>query len=749
MKKNICKCPYCDSEVKYIEALTEISTGEHTCSVCNKNSNIKYNKKMYIPAAVLLALAIIIASVVFFASEKSHMLLALVIVLIPFAAFYFITPLYFELTPIMSEAQKPVVKRKVKSKKQSQITPRAVKIEEVKRVEKEQKKMDKSTGSLGSKFQKFIKTYIIVDDEEESSEKVQIKESNTETDKPAKNKPANNKPVEIVDVEEENEAGQMNDNGIEDVDPLADEEEMPVIGVYTNRKAYESRKKEPVYHKLNRKTDIDFVYLPESCDVISINPDELEYADIEEKENDDMMAFFNKNTDVYIEYVPDEEDFAEDTMPGKTAVEEKTVGDEEAAKPVSDAAIYADEAEESKELFSSSEFEKVKVEKTENNNDPEKDIMLDEDTRSDKSFDEELDLSEYKTSSYIDDGSIDIEIEEEEEQDEEIDIGEEYVDSDEVEFEKELDSYLEEAEQELIEKAAEVGTLSAKSVNPAKKAVSNIAESIFPKNTEKNSDEKEQSEMISFFRKMKVRVIEATAEEREEAFKQEEREKKLAEKEARRKAKEKEKERLEKEKAKKAREDAKALSKTASDDENEDISQEKPKEKTAGKDLAKTESNIENAPADSKTIVFKKPVASDYEESEKAVLSSIKNNKSVQNPERISEQEKVKIIADKHNEEQRQARIEKKKAQMAKEREQQERSQRNKKLQYERQQKAEQLRQQQAVKAKESQRKIKNYNQKRDVSNINLTDVDKVKTTVSQKKEQKRQQTDKFFKNTD
>ena len=36
MKKNSRKCPYCESKVSYIKALTEVSVGEHTCPECYK-----------------------------------------------------------------------------------------------------------------------------------------------------------------------------------------------------------------------------------------------------------------------------------------------------------------------------------------------------------------------------------------------------------------------------------------------------------------------------------------------------------------------------------------------------------------------------------------------------------------------------------------------------------------------------------------------------------------------------------------
>lgn len=64
---------------------------------------------------------------------------------------------------------------------------------------------------------------------------------------------------------------------------------------------------------------------------------------------------------------------------------------------------------------------------------------------------------------------------------------------------------------------------------------------------------------------------------------------------------------------------------------------------------------------------------------------------------------------------------------------------------HERQQKAEYLRQKQAAKAKESQQKMKESTQERDVKNISLTEIDKVKTKVSQKQQKIKEEADKFF----
>ena len=109
MNRNIRKCPYCKSRVSYFGALSELNSGEHTCPVCHKNSNISYSKMIYVPTAILLAVAIGVAGLLFWFKIITNLFLALVLILIPFAAFYFLTPLYFRLEAIKNEAQNPVI----------------------------------------------------------------------------------------------------------------------------------------------------------------------------------------------------------------------------------------------------------------------------------------------------------------------------------------------------------------------------------------------------------------------------------------------------------------------------------------------------------------------------------------------------------------------------------------------------------------------------------------------------------------
>lgn len=774
MKKNSRKCPYCDSEVSYLEALTDISRGEHTCVNCNQNSNIVFSKKLYIPAAILLVIAVALAAAVFFLSGRSNLLLTAVVIIIPFAVFFFLTPLYYSLYPIKNEAITPVVRQKIKSKKRSQITPRAIKYEEKKRLEKEKKVMDKRENSFKSKFSKFVKTYIIVDDDEpeEKDEKFDIK-NDSDSEKTRIAKAIKDDDIERLKRESipEDKADDDHPN-IDTVDPLAEEESYNFIGAYSNTDAYEKTKlREPVYHKLNKINKVDFVYLPDFIDVINID---LNALDEEEEENEEILSFFDskadddyfiKKNENFNDIEPDQpkeeiKSYSENRIFEYTADEEESITvslnddnteDEKSYSEVTEAEIdKAIEVAENAESVSDSLYDMIESESVdESSSDSEEyyahqpdfydekpgaeeeiDSVIEEaldgteklptqDNNNEtaenkpKSFQEELDLSEYKTSSYIEDGSIDIELDYgySEEQDEEFKFEDEQYDK----FDESDDEPVS-SEQELKntpiaeEKENQAKLADDADKNGAKKKISK------PTGQKQNSPKKKKkavpvSEPMGLFSKIKNKLILATEQEREEMFKQEERERKLEDKERRRREKEKEKLLKEREE-RKNKGDIKGNSKSS-------VKKQKP----AGSSIN----------------------ADDYNKQEKIVIESVKDTVAKMKDKKISEEEKIKIISEKKNEELRQEELERLKEEQEKKRRQKEKKLKSKKLQQERQQKAEQLRKQQAEKAKASQQKLRESTQQRDVSDIKLTEIRKVRTKVSQKQEQKRQEVDKFF----
>lgn len=731
MNKKVRKCPYCDSEISYLNALSEISGGEHTCSVCNKNSNIIHDKKIYIPAAILLAIAVIGAVITLLLGGKSHLLLAAVFIIIPSLVFFIITPFYYELYPIKSEAITPVVRHKVKSKKRSQITPRAIKYEEKKRLEKEKKNMSKKENSFRSKLSKFVNTYIIVDDDDvqdsnvdneiyEDQEKTRIAKALTDE--------------QIKKIQKENLKPQENEkiSDIDNIDPLSDEEEsFSFVGSYTDRSAYERiNSREPVYHSLNKITKVDFEYLPDYIDSINIDLNEIEEED---KENEEILSFFdsdeNENLDVKKNKI-----FKSESITEKKT--EKKIPLAENVRPIE----YSSEDREEIEVAieeNNGEFTADFIDKEINNAIEESsgsDLFFDEAETDDilqdiqseddygdlseglpyeqdltdsnnesKTFQEELDLSEYRTSNYVEDNSIDINIDDTEEEDEEFN----FIEEQEEIFEEQEEEYsVPENEVAVQEKKTEVTLINKKK---------SIQKSV--NSTETVKKDSEPQSQISFFTKIKNKIILATEQERDEAFEREEQERKLEDKERRRKEKEKEKMRKEK-----------ALKK-----ENSLESKEK-------------KDSIESKNSRRENGKKKQQYDKSYDDQEKVVIESVKDKVSQMENKKISEEEKVKIIADRQNQEKKREQIEKLKIEQEKKRKKKEELRKAEQLKEERQKKAEQLRQKQAEKAKASQKKLKESTENRKTDNIKLTEINKVKTKVSQKQEQKRQELDKFFK---
>lgn len=565
MNKNKRKCPYCGSDISYVQALTEISGGEHTCPICNKNSNIEHSKKIYLPAAILLGIAILAAVIMFLLSGKSNIILILscVFILVPFIIFFFITPMYYNLSPIRNEAMTPVVRQKIKSKKKSQITPHAVKYEEKKRLEKEKKSMSRKKAenqesSFKNKFSKFVKTYIVVDDEEEEITENNYEESSY--DDQDKTKIA--KAIKDEDIEKIKENIQENKeeekSEIDTIDPLAeDEEEFSFVGVYTDTSAYEKlNSRKPVYHSLNKINRVDFEYLPDYIDSINVD---LQAIEEEDKENEEILSFFDaqEDDDVYeneiveseeekpqttekeqdneedvINYYPEEKETISVDLFSEKEISTEEIDDEinkaiemshledvrknsdNIANMIETESAQSEETEQEENGLDYSDNGVNKYENIEENSD------FSEEAAEKTSFQQELDLSEYKTSNYVEGESIDIEFEESEEDEQD----EEFV------FEDDQQNLFDEYD-------SDVEITDEKRPSSSKNKFTKEA------NNEENSAKEE-----GFFAKIKNKLIAATEAEREEEFQKEEQAKKAADKERRRKEKEKEKEKLRKEK---------------------------------------------------------------------------------------------------------------------------------------------------------------------------------------------------------
>ena len=310
------KCPYCKSKVSYFEALSEMQNGEHTCRNCYKNSNISFNKTIYIPAAVALIIAIAVAAMFFWLKIITNLILALVLILVPFGVFYFITPLFFSLEEIKNEAQTPVMiepKRAARAEKQSRI----LKSDEVAKVEKvktEKKSSDKKKKSGGGKFSQFVRTYIIVpDDDEEIDNKVNKKNSEPETDNNSDSDfiiEENIEPEVITVSETEEIVSEINDESTEKSvsenitpveakvdDKTKNSDDRPKLNfnkLFSKLNFSDNKKNEltisgdnsdtvgtkfeisgnlntPVYHRLTKTNKVNFIYYPDKKAIISVD----------------------------------------------------------------------------------------------------------------------------------------------------------------------------------------------------------------------------------------------------------------------------------------------------------------------------------------------------------------------------------------------------------------------------------------------------------------------------------------------
>ena len=121
MNKERQKCPYCSRKINYTSRLLEHGEAEHDCPHCNKTSKITQNPNIWI-LLILCSIVAIFIMIFYFTSanviqnaynneEKYAFLVALffgkskeikwmIWELIPFIAFFFLSPLYIEFLPL-------------------------------------------------------------------------------------------------------------------------------------------------------------------------------------------------------------------------------------------------------------------------------------------------------------------------------------------------------------------------------------------------------------------------------------------------------------------------------------------------------------------------------------------------------------------------------------------------------------------------------------------------------------------------
>ncbi|MBQ7999593.1 MAG: hypothetical protein IJ298_00040 [Ruminococcus sp.] len=121
MDKDKQKCPYCSRKISYKTRLLEHGDAEHDCPHCNKTSKITQNSNIWI-LLILCSMVAIFIMIFYFTSAKSiqnafdddgkfGFLVALFFgkgkeikwmlwEMIPFAVFFFVSPLFIEFSPL-------------------------------------------------------------------------------------------------------------------------------------------------------------------------------------------------------------------------------------------------------------------------------------------------------------------------------------------------------------------------------------------------------------------------------------------------------------------------------------------------------------------------------------------------------------------------------------------------------------------------------------------------------------------------
>lgn len=100
------RCPYCGKKVSYFKIFSEKTKGEHTCKECGRNSTIYFIRAYKFTVMITVVLAIILALVILFSTFVDD-IWGVLLVFIPFAVLYLITPLFCKLVPIKKRKKRP------------------------------------------------------------------------------------------------------------------------------------------------------------------------------------------------------------------------------------------------------------------------------------------------------------------------------------------------------------------------------------------------------------------------------------------------------------------------------------------------------------------------------------------------------------------------------------------------------------------------------------------------------------------
>lgn len=92
------KCPYCGKPVSYPTAFLLRRRGEYFCKKCKKESNVHINKMIWIAVLLTVLISFLVLMYFLFMTDRENLWYILV-VMIPYIAFYLCSPLFVRLRP--------------------------------------------------------------------------------------------------------------------------------------------------------------------------------------------------------------------------------------------------------------------------------------------------------------------------------------------------------------------------------------------------------------------------------------------------------------------------------------------------------------------------------------------------------------------------------------------------------------------------------------------------------------------------
>lgn len=111
--KRLAKCPYCGRSVSYLDSFFMKNKGEYTCKRCGCIANVGLNRNIYAITSVLCVFVLLLVVLYLFFGDLTN-LWSLILVIIPFAAYYAIVPMFLILVPTADKSQaKKVMDKKM------------------------------------------------------------------------------------------------------------------------------------------------------------------------------------------------------------------------------------------------------------------------------------------------------------------------------------------------------------------------------------------------------------------------------------------------------------------------------------------------------------------------------------------------------------------------------------------------------------------------------------------------------------